>query len=159
MFLLSYQLDDAHLVVELDEVVDLDNEAAVERELVRLLPCCGPRAVIVDIITPLLTARALGLLLRVRGHAGDRGVPMAAVARHAVARTVLSGAGLDRVLRVARSLPGAELRARGCRPRARTGEASGRQEGPGVPPLPVRPSGRVSGPHAPTSLPRYPRGR
>ncbi|WP_256726196.1 hypothetical protein [Streptomyces sp. MNU77] len=53
--LLSYQLDAIHLVVELGEVVDLDNEAAIEREIVRLLPCCGPRAIIVDLHTPLLT--------------------------------------------------------------------------------------------------------
>ncbi|NEC18304.1 STAS domain-containing protein, partial [Streptomyces parvus] len=107
MFLLSYQLDAAHLVVELGEVIDLDNESAIEREIVRLLPCCGPRAVIVDIRTPLLTPRALGVLLRVRGQAEERGVSVAVVAGYDKAREVLGAAGLHRVLRVAATLPGA----------------------------------------------------
>ncbi|CAM5703578.1 hypothetical protein SBADM41S_05498 [Streptomyces badius] len=93
MFLLSYHLDAAHLVVELGEVVDLDNEAAIEREIVRLLPCCGPRAIIVDIRTPLLTPRALGLLLRVRGQAEERGVSMAVVAGYDKAREVRAPRG------------------------------------------------------------------
>ncbi|MGW4255893.1 STAS domain-containing protein, partial [Streptomyces californicus] len=97
MFLLSYHLDSAHLVVELGETVDLDNEAAVEREILRLLPCCGPRAVIVDLRTPLLTPRALGVLLRVRSQAEERGVMLAVAAGQDTARETLRAAGLDRV--------------------------------------------------------------
>ncbi len=52
MVLLSYHLDDAHLVVELSDAVDLDNEAAIERELLRLMPGCGPSTLIVDVVTP-----------------------------------------------------------------------------------------------------------
>ncbi|MFF7495866.1 MULTISPECIES: STAS domain-containing protein [Streptomyces] len=157
MFLLSYHLDAAHLVVELGEVVDLDNEAAIEREIVRLLPCCGPRAIIVDIRTPLLTPRALGLLLRVRGQAGERGISMAVVAGHDKAREILSAAGLHRVLRVAATLPGAELRSRGCRPEpeasrnARHGGRRGASPSAGAGPSP-----RPLGPYADTSRPRIP---
>ncbi|MEU2067325.1 STAS domain-containing protein [Streptomyces anulatus] len=155
MFLLSYHLDAAHLVVELGEAVDLDNESAIEREITRLLPCCGPRAVIVDIRTPLLTPRALGLLLRVRGRCEERGVSMAVVAGHDTAREVLSAAGLHRVLRVAPTLQGAESRSRGCRPepeaspegmrgdRHRAASTGSPAEGP-------------TGPYADTSRPRFP---
>lgn len=155
MFLLSYHLDAAHLVVELGTVVDLDNEAAIEREIVRLLPCCGPRAIIVDIRTPLLTPRALGLLLRVRGQAEERGVSMAVVAGYEKAREVLSAAGLHRVLRVASSLPGAELRNRGCRPvpeASRNGKPGDRRSAPQTAGAPQRPLG----PYADTSRPRFP---
>ncbi|MFE9379084.1 STAS domain-containing protein [Streptomyces sp. NPDC006855] len=155
MFLLSYHLDAAHLVVELADVVDLDNEAAIEREILRLLPCCGPRAIVVDLRTPLLTPRGLGLLLRVRDQAEERGVSMAVVAGHDKAREVLGAAGLHRVLRVAATLPGAELRSRGCRPgpetvhNAKSGRRRGAPSAAGAPPRPV-------GPHADTSRPRFP---
>ncbi|WP_445271795.1 STAS domain-containing protein, partial [Streptomyces sp. DSM 41978] len=107
MVLLSYHLDDAQLVVELSDAVDLDNEAAIERELLRLMPCCGPSTLIVDVVTPLLTARALGVLLRVRADAEQRGVSLAVVARFQTAREVLSAAALNRILRVAHTLAGA----------------------------------------------------
>ncbi|MDX3604998.1 MULTISPECIES: STAS domain-containing protein [Streptomyces] len=155
MFLLSYHLDAAHLVVELGEVVDLDNESAIEREIVRLLPCCGPRAVIVDIRTSLLTPRAVGLLLRVRGQAEERGISTAVVAGYDQAREILSAAGLHRVLRVAATLPGAELRSRGCRPEpvaSRNAKPGGRWSAPpstGASPRPL-------GPYADTSRPRVP---
>ncbi|MFH9479307.1 STAS domain-containing protein [Streptomyces anulatus] len=155
MFLLSYHLDAAHLVVELGEVIDLDNESAIEREVVRLLPCCGPRAVIVDIRTPLLTPRALGVLLRIRGQAEERGVSMAVVAGYDKAREILSAAGLHRVLRVAATLPGAELRSRGCRPEpeaSRDGKPGDRRSAPPA----ARASQRPLGPYADTSRPRFP---
>ncbi|MFI0876655.1 sulfate transporter [Streptomyces sp. CS149] len=158
MFLLSYQLDAAHLVVELGEVIDLDNELAIEREIVRLLPCCEPRAVIVDIRTPLLTPRALGVLLRVRGQAEERGVSVAVVAGYDKAHEVLGAAGLHRVLRVAATLPGAELRSRGCRPEpeaSRNAQHGGRRGAP----LSAAPSPRPLGPYADTSRPRIPRKR
>ncbi|ALU92386.1 sulfate transporter [Streptomyces globisporus C-1027] len=155
MFLLSYRLDAAHLVVELGGVVDLDNEAAIEREIVRLLPCCGPRAIIVDIRTPLLTPRALGLLLRVRGQAEERGISMAVVAGHDMAREILSAAGLHRVLRVAATLPGAELRSRGCRPEPETSRNAGPGARRSVPPA-AGASPRPRGPYADTSRPRIP---
>ncbi|MBW3709030.1 anti-sigma factor antagonist [Streptomyces griseus] len=153
--LLSYHLDAAHLVVELGEVVDLDNEAAIEREIVRLLPCCGPRAIIVDLHTPLLTPRALGLLLRVRGQAADRGVSMAVVAGYETAREVLSAPGLPRTLRVAPTLPAAEFRNRGCRPERETtrkGEPGDRRSAPPADGA----ARRVLGPYADTSRPRFP---
>ncbi|MFD4127247.1 STAS domain-containing protein [Streptomyces globisporus] len=155
MFLLSYHLDATHLVVELGEVVDLDNEAAVEREIVRLLPCCGPRAIIMDIRTPLLTPRALGLLLRIRGQAEERGISMAVVAAHDMAREILCAAGLHRVLRVAATFPGAELRSRGCRPEPEASQKArpgGRRSAPpasGASPRPL-------GPYADTARPRIP---
>ncbi|ARF71206.1 STAS domain-containing protein [Streptomyces sp. NPDC012600] len=165
MVLLSYHLDDAHLVVELSDAVDLDNEAAIERELLRLMPCCGPSTLIVDVVTPLLTARALGVLLRVRADAEQRGVSLAVVARFQTAREVLSAAALNRILRVAHTLAGAELRSRGCLPGAEAPEEprpSGLRErlkrrtqgadGPG-------PGTRAVGPYAATSLPRLPRER
>ncbi|CAH9419239.1 hypothetical protein SGL43_06294 [Streptomyces globisporus] len=158
MFLLSYHLDAAHLVVELGEVVDLDNEAAIEREIVRLLPCCGPRAIIVNIKTPLLTPRALGVLLRVRGQAGERGISMAVVARHDNASEILSAAGLLRVLRVAATLPGAELRSRGCRPEPEASRNAGPGGRCGAPPS-AGPLSRPLGPYADTSRPRIPRKR
>ncbi|MGW8487714.1 anti-sigma factor antagonist [Streptomyces sp. NPDC055886] len=155
MFLLSYHLDATHLVVELGETIDLDNESEVEREIIRLLPCCGPRALIVDIRTPLLTPRALGLLLRVRGLAEERGASMAVVAGHDTAREVLSAAGLHRVLRVASTLPGAELRSRGCRPgpeAPRNGKPGERRSA-----LPAARAARGPlGPYADTSRPRFP---
>ncbi|MGW1234618.1 STAS domain-containing protein [Streptomyces californicus] len=154
MFLLSYHLDSAHLVVELGETVDLDNEAAVEREILRLLPCCGPRAVIVDLRTPLLTPRALGVLLRVRSQAEERGVMLAVAAGQDTARETLRAAGLDRVLRVASTLQGAELRSRGCRPSA-DGERAGTSDGRRSAPPPPRTPGPL-GPYADTSRPRVP---
>ncbi|MBT3077828.1 STAS domain-containing protein [Streptomyces bacillaris] len=166
MVLLSYHLDDAHLVVELSDAVDLDNEAAIERELLRLMPCCGPSTLIVDVVTPLLTARALGVLLRVRADAGQRGVSMAVVARFETAREVLGAAALNRILRVAHTLAGAELRSRGCLPGAEAPEKDSptgglrdrlrrrirTADGAG-------PGGRAVGPHAATSLPRLPKPR
>ncbi|MFF6909659.1 STAS domain-containing protein [Streptomyces sp. NPDC012389] len=162
MSLLSYRLDESHLVVELWEVVDLDNEPAIEQELLTLLPCCGPNTLIVDVLTPLLTPRALGVLLRVRGEAEQRGVSIAVVARHETAREVLSAAALNRVLRVAYSLQGAELRSRGCRPGAdapRKGRLRQRLEQRITPSDPPPPPSRAVGPYADTSLPRFPRRR
>ncbi|MFJ6444286.1 STAS domain-containing protein [Streptomyces sp. NPDC091649] len=155
MFLLSYHLDAAHLVVELGETVDLDNETAIEREITRLLPCCGPHAVIVHVRTPLLTPRALGLLLRVRDRSWERGVSLAVVAGHETARQVLGAAGLNRVLRVASTLPGAESRSRGCRPET---EAS-RSRNPGDrqrAPLSARAPRGPLGPYSDASRPRFP---
>ncbi|MFD4025015.1 STAS domain-containing protein [Streptomyces sp. NPDC058576] len=155
MFLLSYHLDAAHLVVELGETVDLDNESAIEREIVRLLPCCGPRAVIVDIRTPLLTPRALGLLLRVRGQAEERGISMAVVAGYDTARETLSAAGLHRVLRIASTLRGAEMRSRGCRPEPEASRNA--KQGDRRSALPsTGASHRPLGPYADTSRPRFP---
>ncbi|MER7851526.1 STAS domain-containing protein [Streptomyces bacillaris] len=164
MVLLSYHLDDAHLVVELSDAVDLDNEAAIERELLRLMPCCGPSTLIVDVATPLLTARALGVLLRVRDDAEQRGVSMAVVARFATAREVLSAAALNRILRVAHTLAGAELRSRGCLPGAEATDEVPRTSGPrrrlwrGTRTVdgPTVPAARAVGPYAATSLPRLP---
>ncbi|MFJ1594823.1 anti-sigma factor antagonist [Kitasatospora albolonga] len=165
MVLLSYHLDDVHLVVELSDAVDPDNEAAIERELLRLMPCCGPSTLIVDVVTPLLTARALGVLLRVRADAEQRGVSLAVVARFQTAREVLSAAALNRILRVAHTLAGAELRSRGCLPgaeapeetrpdslRERLKRRSQGADGAG-------PGARAVGPYAATSLPRLPRKR
>ncbi|MFD5973492.1 MULTISPECIES: STAS domain-containing protein [Streptomyces] len=164
MVLLSYHLDDAHLVVELSDAVDLDNEAAIERELLRLMPGCGPSTLIVDVVTPLLTARALGVLLRVRADAEQRGVSMAVVARFETAREVLSAAALNRILRVAHSLAGAELRSRGCLPGAGTPEEDDRTSGlrrrlwrgTRTADGPAAPGARAVGPYAATSLPRLP---
>lgn len=164
MVLLSYHLDDAHLVVELSDAVDLDNEAAIERELLGLVPSCGPSTLIVDVVTPLLTARALGVLLRVRAEAEQRGVAMAVVARFETAREVLRAAALNRILRVAHTLAGAELRSRGCLPDA---EAPGEDRRTGGRPGRLRhairtvygaaaPGARAVGPYAATSLPRLP---
>ncbi|MFH9298684.1 STAS domain-containing protein [Streptomyces sp. NPDC017520] len=155
MFLLSYHLDAAHLVVEVGAVVDLDNEATIEREIVRLLPCCGPRSLIVDLRTPLLTPRALGLLLRVRGRAGERGVSMAVVAGCATAREVLSAAGLLRVLRVAPTLQGAEARSRGCRWEPESPRDGKRGDRHGEASSGKHPEGPI-GPYADTSRPRFP---
>ncbi|MEU5284305.1 STAS domain-containing protein [Streptomyces sp. CA-278952] len=155
MFLLSYHLDAAHLVVELGAVVDLDNEATIEREIVRLLPCCGPWALIVHLRTPLLTPRALGLLLRVRGRSEERGVPMVVVAGYDTAREALSAAGLHRVLRVAPTLQGAMSRSRGCRPESEAspdGKCGDRHSAASS----GRPAQRPIGPYADTSRPRYP---
>ncbi|MFD8064116.1 STAS domain-containing protein [Streptomyces cyaneofuscatus] len=159
MPLLSYRLDESHLVVELRDVVDHDNEAAIEQELLTLVPCCGPSTVIVDIVTPLLTPRALGVLLRVRADAEQRGVSIAVVARYETAREVLGAASLNRVLRVAYSLQGAELRSRGCRP----GASAPRREGllewlerRITPSDPAPPPARAVGPYADTSVPRVP---
>ncbi|MFH9397261.1 STAS domain-containing protein [Streptomyces sp. NPDC017413] len=155
MFLLSYHLDAAHLVVELGAVVDLDNEARIEREILRLLPCCGPRALVVDLRTPVLTPRALGLLLRVRGRSEERGVPMVVVAGYDTGREALSAAGLHRVLRVAPTLQGAVSRSRGCRPESEASPGGTRDDRPGA-----ASSGRSAegpiGPYADTSRPRYP---
>lgn len=186
MPLLSYRLDESHLVVELCEVVDLDNESTVEQDLVRLLPCCGPHTMIVDVMTPLLTPRGLGVLLRVRGQARERGVSLAVVARYDTAREVLSAAGLDRTLRVAFTLQGAEFRSRGCRPgpeaaqprTAKSGAAQPKTAKPGAaeketvrqaaagkespwgrrrtPAVPGRSSTRAVGPYSDTSAPRLP---
>ncbi|PVD01820.1 sulfate transporter [Streptomyces sp. CS090A] len=159
MPLLSYRLDESHLVVELCDVVDLDNEATIERELLTLLPCCGPSMIIVDVVTPLLTPRALGVLLRVRGDAEQRGVSIAVVARYETTREVLSAASLNRVLRVAYSLPGAELRSRGCRPGAEAPRKEGlreRLERRITPSDPAPPTARAVGPYADTSVPRFP---
>ncbi|MFJ9641088.1 anti-sigma factor antagonist [Streptomyces sp. NPDC101178] len=159
MPLLSYRLDESHLVVELCDVVDLDNESAIEQELLTLLPCCGPSTVIVDVVTPLLTPRALGVLLRVRGEAGQRGVSIAVVARYETTREVLSAAALNRTLRVAYTLQGAELRSRGCRPGADAPRREGllaRLERRIAPPDPAPPMARAVGPYADTSVPRFP---
>ncbi|MEW1630995.1 anti-sigma factor antagonist [Streptomyces sp. NPDC089173] len=159
MPLLSYRLDESHLVVELCNVVDPDNESAIEQELLTLLPCCGPSTVIVDVVTPLLTPRALGVLLRVRGDAEQRGVSIAVVARYETAREALSAAALNRVLRVAHTLQGAELRSRGCRPGAvapRRGGLLERLERRVTSSDPVPLTARAVGPYADTSLPRFP---
>ncbi|MEW2070974.1 STAS domain-containing protein [Streptomyces sp. NPDC007346] len=165
MPLLSYHLDESHLVVEVCQVVDLDNESAIEHELLTLLPCCGPSTLIVDVLTPLLTPRALGVLLRVRAEAEQRGVSIAVVARYETAREVLSAAALNRVLRVAFSLQGAELRSRGCRPgtdaprKGSLRERLERLERRITPSDPAPHTSRAVGPYADTSLPRFPRRR
>ncbi len=80
---------------------------------------------------------------------------MAVVAGYDRAREILGAAGLHRVLRVAATLPGAELRGRGCRPEreasrnARHGGRRGAQASAG-------PSLRLLGPYADTSRPRIP---
>ncbi|WYB29424.1 hypothetical protein V6574_02830 [Streptomyces sp. SM1P] len=82
---------------------------------------------------------------------------MAVVAGHEKAREILSAAGLHRVLRVAATLPGAELRSRGCRPEpeasrnARPGARRGAPSSAGAGPSP-----RPLGPYADTSRPRIP---
>ncbi len=79
---------------------------------------------------------------------------LSVAAGHDTARETLRAAGLDRVLRVASTLQGAELRSRGCRPSA-DGERAGTSDGRrGAPPSP-RTSGTL-GPYADTSRPRVP---
>ncbi|WP_411082229.1 STAS domain-containing protein [Streptomyces sp. cmx-18-6] len=154
----NYRLDESHVVVEIEEVVDLDNESVIEQELTRLLPCCGPSTLIVDLRTPLLTPRALGVLLRVRGLAQERGVSVAVVAGHERAREVLSAAGLNRVLRVSLTLQGAESRGRGCRSAPGATPRERQLIRRSVPSEVVRSPGRAVGPYADTSLPRIPKG-
>ncbi|MFH9613523.1 anti-sigma factor antagonist [Streptomyces pratensis] len=157
MPLLSYRLDASRLVVELREAVDLENEALAERELRRLLPCCGPGAFIVDVRTPLLTASALRVLLRMRRRAGLRGVSLLVVARCATARAVLDGSGLKNALGVTYTIEEAEFRSRECLPTARErripAQRRWRARGLSAAERPPRPVG----PYADTSLPRLPR--
>ncbi|WP_256726197.1 hypothetical protein [Streptomyces sp. MNU77] len=72
---------------------------------------------------------------------------MAVVAGYDKAREVLSVAGLHRVLRVAPTLPGAELRNRGCRPEHGASRNGNPAAGAARRPL---------GPYADTSRPRFP---
>ncbi|MGC5343009.1 STAS domain-containing protein [Streptomyces sp. DT24] len=140
----SYLLSDHHLVAELHDVIDIDNEAAVERELRRLLPDAGgPHVLIVDIHTPIVTATALNVLLRLRRTAEERGIVLCVTARCSAARRVFGIVRARRVLRVAATLPGAVAMSRGC------GVAPRYAEGADPPPLrglPQRgaPSARLS---------------
>ncbi|WP_299538663.1 STAS domain-containing protein [uncultured Streptomyces sp.] len=135
MPLFSYRLDASRTVVELCDPVDLEDVTSTERALLAALPPRAPGALVVDVRTPLLTPLALGVLLRVRRRGEETGVPLAVVARHRTARTVLEVAGLERVLRVAHTLDAAERWTRGLTqgsaahgagaPRGRPGGASG----------------------------------
>ncbi|MFD0425731.1 hypothetical protein [Streptomyces parvus] len=80
---------------------------------------------------------------------------MAVVAGYDKAREVLGVAGLHRVLRVAATLPGAELRSRGCRPEPEASRNAGRGGRRSAPPA-AGASARPLGPYADTSRPRFP---
>ncbi|MFD7517377.1 STAS domain-containing protein [Streptomyces niveus] len=89
-------------------VMDPGNELLVEQELRRLLPCCGPRTVVVDMYASLVTSSTLRVLLRVRRQAREQGVTLMVVARHPLAREVFRAQGLSRALHVRATLPGTD---------------------------------------------------
>ena len=104
------------LLIGLDEVLDLETGAAVERNLDRLLRAADASVVVIDVTTPLVTAAALHVLLRLRNSAQSRGVEFRVIARRPTARRVFRLVRLERLLRVSATLSGAETGARGCPP-------------------------------------------
>lgn len=100
----------------LDEPVDPDSEQDVERELNRLLRASPARLVVIDVRTPLVTAAALRMLLRLRVTVHGRSGTLHVVARRPLARRVFRLTGLSRVLRVSATMSGVAATARACPP-------------------------------------------
>ncbi|GAA2970300.1 hypothetical protein GCM10010446_64120 [Streptomyces enissocaesilis] len=114
-----YRLDVDRLVIEVHDVIDFGEQDAAESELRALISGSGARTVIVDVHTPLVTAVAVNVLLRVRQVARHGGAVLAVVARRPLARKVFRIAGVYRFLLVTATLSGAVACARGCRPVSR----------------------------------------
>jgi anti-anti-sigma factor len=111
----SLDLPGRHVtVLELHDVVDIDNQAVLEKELRLMLPGCGPRSVVIDIRTRLVTAAALHMLLRLWRTAQARGISLGVAARHPAARRIFRITGLSRTLRVAATPAGAAALTRTC---------------------------------------------
>ncbi|SEG87244.1 anti-anti-sigma factor [Actinacidiphila yanglinensis] len=100
--------------MNLDEPVDPDSEQDVERELNRLLRASPARLVVIDLRTPLVTAAALRMLLRLRVTVHGRNGTLHVVARRPLARRVFRLTGLTRVLRVSATMSGVAATALAC---------------------------------------------
>ncbi|MEV8564941.1 STAS domain-containing protein [Streptomyces sp. NPDC051322] len=110
----SYHLDARHQVIELRDVIDIDDEPPIERELCLLLACSPARAVIVDLHTPIVTTATLRLLLRLRQAADQYGIVLCVTARHPQAARILHIVGMQDILRVTATLAGAKAMAAAC---------------------------------------------
>ncbi|MGW0333234.1 STAS domain-containing protein [Streptomyces sp. NPDC003011] len=113
-----HRLSEGHLVIQIDDVIDFDAEGAAQRRLQREISRSATRTVIIDVRTPLVTAAAVGVLLRTRRFAHSRGAVLCVVARQPLARRVFRVTGVYRYLLVTATLSGALALARGCRPLA-----------------------------------------
>lgn len=101
---MNYRLGPRHLVVVLDEVVDLDNEATVESALRRLVRASRERTVVVDITAPIITSTGLHVLLRLRRTALAHARTLRVVAREPTTRWVFRVTRLEQPLKVSHSL-------------------------------------------------------
>ncbi|MDN3295814.1 STAS domain-containing protein [Streptomyces ficellus] len=111
-----HRLTAGQLVIEINDVIDFDQEDAVQRDLRAVISRSGARTVIIDVRTPLVTAAAVNVLVRLRRSADRRGAVLCVVARRPLARKVFRIAGVYRFLLVTATLSGAVAIARGCRP-------------------------------------------
>ncbi|MET7456834.1 STAS domain-containing protein [Streptomyces sp. NPDC005574] len=103
----DYLPGECHLVIELHDVVDIDNDAAMEERLRRLVAESETHRVIIDIRTPVVTTACLEMLLRLRQAFLPLGVMITVATRHPLARRVFRIAGLGRTFHVMTTVPGA----------------------------------------------------
>ncbi|MFD9391691.1 STAS domain-containing protein [Streptomyces sp. NPDC060000] len=110
----SYRLDRTHRVVELHGVVESEDASAAERHVRTQLRRCDTPAVIVDLDSAELWASLMNLLVRLRPFAERYGVFLCVTARHQQVAEALREAGLERILRVTRTLSQARARTSVC---------------------------------------------
>ncbi|MFG2279810.1 hypothetical protein ACWC9X_14215 [Streptomyces asoensis] len=110
----SYRLDPTHRVVELSGITDADDALAAEQELRALLRRCDTPAVIVDLECEEPPPAVMNLLVRLRRFAERYRVFLCVTARDPQAAQALREAGLERILRVTRTLSQARERTEVC---------------------------------------------
>lgn len=110
----SYRLDPTHRVVELSGITDADDALAAEQELRALLRRCDTPAVIVDLECEEASPAVMNLLVRLRRFAERYRVFLCVTARDPQAAQALREAGLERILRVTRTLSQARARTEVC---------------------------------------------
>lgn len=115
MHVKSYRLDRTHRVIELHGIVDSDDASAAEQQVRTLLRRCDTPAAIVDVDSAHLSPSLMDLLIRLRGFAERYRVFLCVTVRHEQVAESLRAAGLERILRVTRTLSQARARTRvGC---------------------------------------------
>ncbi|MET7657075.1 MULTISPECIES: hypothetical protein [unclassified Streptomyces] len=110
----SYRLDRTHRVIELHGITGPDDAAAAERQVRTLLRRCDTPAAIVVVDSPELSASLMNLLVRLRRFAERYRVFLCVTAGHQQVADALRDAGLERILRVTRTLSQARARTRVC---------------------------------------------
>ncbi|WP_307161318.1 anti-sigma factor antagonist [Streptomyces rishiriensis] len=110
----SYRLDRTHRVIELRGVTRSDDALAAEQQVRTLLRRCDTPAAIVDVDSEEVSPSLVSLLVRLRGFAERCRVFLCVRARHEQVAEALREAGLERILRVTRTLSQARERTRVC---------------------------------------------
>ncbi|NGN66293.1 hypothetical protein G5C51_20625 [Streptomyces sp. A7024] len=86
------------LVIELPDVIDIGNEAAVRAELLLHLRDCGrhTRRVVLDLTAPLATAAAISVVLDAQQEAAEHGLLLSVAAPRRLAREPFRITSADR---------------------------------------------------------------